>query len=227
LKGNKGDRGLPGLNGDNGPQGVHGLQLSEDVINMHFSPFKGILEKVMQLEDNTTVDIMNMSSALAEALVELKGILYQQRSRLQERSNTPVAHLYVSSRGRQYISGLMTYWTTGNSLSVLAGGMTYSSGYITVPEDGLYYVYLLLRVYYRSSSYYQSQVYITVNGNNVLYSYCDVYRYGNERTDYRSQYLGGVQALRNGDRLAVYTSGAMYYYLYTQYNYFGAFKLTG
>lgn len=181
----------------------------------------------MHLEDSTTVDIMNMSSALAEALVELKGILYRQRSRLQERSNTPVAHLYVSNRGSRRISGRMTYWTTGNSLSVLAGGMKSSSRYITIPEDGLYYVYVLLRVHYNSSSHYRSQVDIRVNGNSVLRSYCNVYRYGNERTDYRSQYLGGVQALRNGDRLTVYMGRSMYYYLSSPYSYFGAFKLTG
>ena len=61
--------------------------------------------------------------------------------------------------------GVIIYWST-SSPSFLLGGITYNNGALTVPFNGVYYIYTHLRV--KQSSGYAHPG-IGVNGNSKLY----------------------------------------------------------
>ena len=110
--------------------------------------------------------------------------------------------------------GVITYWST-SSPSFLMGGITYSNGALTVPSDGLYYIYIQLRVDLSSGSAYP---YLRVNGGRVMYM--EYQLNGGART----KYSGIIRRLKKGDSVDVYGSGYTYY-MYWPYSYFGMFKL--
>ena len=110
--------------------------------------------------------------------------------------------------------GVVKYWST-SSPSFLVGGITYSNGALTVPSDGIYYIYVQLRVNKSSGT---AAPYFRVNGGRVMWMY---YRLnGGDRT----KYSGIIQSLKKGDSVDVYGNGYPYYMEY-QNSFFGMFKL--
>ncbi|XP_062507861.1 collagen alpha-1(X) chain-like [Corticium candelabrum] len=187
-KGVKGAIGLPGAKGEAGPQGIAGPEMSEDVLNRYFNPVKGLLQRVQGLE--------------------------QWKLQWVE-SKMPVAAYIRGSSSRTYtISGVITYWSTSGS-SFLVGGITYSNGALTVPSDGIYYIYVQLHV---DKSSGHASPYLRVNGGSVMYMYYQMS--GGDRT----KYSGIIRSLKKGDSVDVYGNGFPYYMNFL-YSYFGMFKL--
>ena len=110
--------------------------------------------------------------------------------------------------------GVITYWST-SSPSFLVGGITYSNGALTVPSDGIYYIYIQLYVGQTSGS---ASPYLRVNGGRVMYM--DYRMNGGPRT----KYSGIIRSLKKGDSVDVVGNGYTYY-MYNPYSYFGMFKL--
>ncbi|XP_062509088.1 pulmonary surfactant-associated protein D-like [Corticium candelabrum] len=188
----KGDRGLPGSKGEAGPQGRPGPEMSEDVLKRYFSPVKGLVERMKQLED------------------------WKEEWTKNESRVTVAAHLVGSSGSWYTISGVITYWKT-SSPSFLLGAITYSNGALTIPSDGVYYIYTHLYVDAKSGNYIQP--YIRVNDNVVLYitSY-----HGNGRD--KTKHAGVLQQLKKGDSVDIYGGGYRHYMASTR-SVFGIFKI--
>ena len=110
--------------------------------------------------------------------------------------------------------GVITYWSTSGS-SFLVGGITYSNGALTVPSDGIYYIYVQLHV---DKSSGHASPYLRVNGGSVMYMYYQMS--GGDRT----KYSGIIRSLKKGDSVDVYGNGFPYYMNFL-YSYFGMFKL--
>ena len=108
----------------------------------------------------------------------------------------------------------------------LRGGMAYSNGIITVPQDGLYYVYAQVYLYYsRYDNEYNEEFAIAVNGYETARSRrYDYYSYLTRQT----YYMGRLLKLQNGDRISVVDQyGKNYHFNYNLKNsaFFGAFRL--
>ena len=97
--------------------------------------------------------------------------------------------------------GVITYWST-SSPSFLLGGITYNNGALTVPSDGVYYIYTHVRVKHSSYTYPA----IGVNGNYKLYL-ASYHAHG----EYRSKHGALLQQLRKGDSVQIYGNGRQYY----------------
>ena len=97
--------------------------------------------------------------------------------------------------------------------------MTYSNGYITAPQDGLYYIYAQMR-FYPSSTGTSIYFRIRINDNNV------VYHRSTDHSSYKSheEQTGFMRFLLKGDRVSVYAGGSQYY-INAPYAFFGAYKL--
>ena len=98
--------------------------------------------------------------------------------------------------------------------------MTYSGGYITVPKDGLYYIYAQLHHDPRSGQkwcgfriYWNNQIVDHVRAQNQSPN-------GNQQV---SRYTGLMKILNKGDTLSVKVDGTCYFYMYYYYSQFGAF----
>ena len=110
---------------------------------------------------------------------------------------------------------MITYWST-SSPSFLLGGITYSNGVLTVPSDGIYYIYAHL--YLGSGNGYIRPT-IGVNGSNKLYL-------ESFHRDNRSKTKHGalLQQLRKGDRVHIYGGGSKQY-MGSPHSAFGIFKI--
>ena len=113
-----------------------------------------------------------------------------------------------------FFLGVITYWTTSSS-SFLVGGITYSNGALTVPSDGLYYIYMQLRVEQSSGSAYP---YLRINGVTVMYM-CYQLSGG-----VRTKYSGITRSLKKGDSVDIKGNGGRYF-MHWQNSYFGMFKM--
>ena len=110
---------------------------------------------------------------------------------------------------------MITYWST-SSPSFLLGGITYSNGALTVPSDGIYYIYTHLWVGLNSGPITPT---IRVNGNIKLY--LKRYHTGSES---ESKHGALMQQLRKGDRVHIYGGGRQHY-MAPQHTAFGIFKI--
>ncbi|XP_062519913.1 uncharacterized protein LOC134194940 [Corticium candelabrum] len=148
---------------------------------------------------------------LQEENVELRKITAQLHIMLLNQSLTvnaccieekPAAHLYGSGATVALSVGTrVTYWSTSTSPpGFLRGGTVYNNGYITVPRDGLYYVYLQLW-YERDAGQNYCSFWIKLNDTNNIGS---VYHY-QQNTDGHdeSQYTGLTVMLTANDRISV------------------------
>ena len=111
---------------------------------------------------------------------------------------------------------MITYWQT-SSPSFLLGAITYSNGALTIPSDGVYYIYTHLYVDANSGNYIQP--YIRVNGHLVLriQSY---HRYSEAKT----KHAGLLQQLKKGDSVDIY-GGRYRHYMGSTHSVFGIFKI--
>ena len=110
---------------------------------------------------------------------------------------------------------MITYWQT-SSPSFLLGAITYSSGALTIPSDGVYYIYTHL---YLNNNGGAIQPYIRVNGNVVLYIQSRHYH-----SEYKSKHGGLLQQLKKGDSVDIH-GGGYRHYIYSIYSVFGIFKI--
>ena len=116
----------------------------------------------------------------------------------------------------------ITQWTTstnGNYQSFLRGGMTYSNGYITVPQDGLYYIYAQMHFFSSSSGSYV-YFYIRINNNDAVRHLSQ----SHSSNRHQEEQTGFMRFLVKGDRLSVYGVGSRYL-VQPPYAFFGAYKL--
>ena len=118
---------------------------------------------------------------------------------------------------------LVTRWATASGYwysPILRGGMTYSGGYITVPKQGLYYIYAQLH-YNPQSGQTWCGFKIYVNSQEVDRALQqNQYSNGNQ---YGSRYSGLMKILNKGDTLSVKFTRTCYFELYISYSQFGAF----
>ncbi|XP_062517784.1 lymphotoxin-alpha-like [Corticium candelabrum] len=169
--------------------------MSEDVLKRYFSPVKGLAERMKQLEDWKEE---------------------WTKSRLNESRVTVAAHLVGSSSRYYTISGVITYWQT-SSPSFLLGAITYSNGALTIPSDGVYYIYTQLHL--DASSGYHILPYIRVNGNLVLY----IVSY-HHHSQNKTKHAGLLQQLKKGDSVDIY-GGGYQHYMGSTYSVFGIYKI--
>ena len=119
---------------------------------------------------------------------------------------------------------VITAWNTETSgvtyPSVFQGGMTYSDGYITVPETGIYYIYFTL---YAQPAFVNQLIspYIAVDSLQIGLSqeYPD-----NDHME--SHYLGQLWKVEKESRLSVVEGAArMRYFFAGDFGSFGAWKV--
>ena len=100
--------------------------------------------------------------------------------------------------------------------------MTYSNGYITVPKDGLYYIYG--KIYFDpQSGQTQSGFYIYLNSQHVD----STYQYFSSPNGYQdhTRYSGLLKMASKGDRIYMKFVSTVYANMYTSYAKFGAFRV--
>ena len=116
----------------------------------------------------------------------------------------------------------MTHWSTSTSDSVLQGGMTYSDGYITVPESGIYFIYFHLYTDVSSSSLNTEAPAIHVDSRRIGFSI-----YFRDDSVRKSHYVGLLWNVKKGSRLSVRTnlSGRVRYSFAYDQAFFGAWKV--
>ena len=112
---------------------------------------------------------------------------------------------------------VITHWSAIASDSVLQGGMTYSNGYITVPESGIYFIYFN---FYTSTPItgkpYRS---INVDSRMIGLSYHKI-------SEEISISFGLLWNVKKGNRLSVRTHGGSVRYYFSPHNsWFGAWKV--
>ena len=114
------------------------------------------------------------------------------------------------------------YSNSGSKWSpYLRGGMTYSNGILTVPQDGLYYVYTQLWFYHGSNSSYQNGMFsIDVNGS------VQAHAYHQSNDQYHAYFMGRLLKLQKGDPISiVMQAGSNRLKGGSAENFFGAFRL--
>ena len=111
---------------------------------------------------------------------------------------------------------MITYWQT-SSPSFLLGAITYSNGALTIPSDGVYYIYTHL--YLNANSGNHIQPYIRVNGNHVLHiaSY-------HHHSKFKSKHAGLLQQLKKGDSVDIHGVGNLHH-MGSHTSVFGIFKI--
>ena len=111
---------------------------------------------------------------------------------------------------------MITYWQT-SSPSFLLGAITYSNGALTIPSDGVYYIYTQLYLHDNSGNH--PQLYVRVNGNPVLYitSYY-------HHSESKSKHAGLLQQLKKGDSVDIY-GGGFQHHMGSIHSVFGIFKI--
>ena len=100
--------------------------------------------------------------------------------------------------------------------------MTYSNGYITVPKDGLYYIYGQIRLDPRSGQTI-SGFYIYLNNQYVDLTN-QVIQSPNGYQDY-TRYSGLLKLVSKGDKICIKFAYTVYAHMYSYYAQFGAFRV--
>ncbi|XP_062517788.1 collagen alpha-2(I) chain-like isoform X3 [Corticium candelabrum] len=207
LKGEKGIIGEPGHKGEQGRQGVPGPAIDSDTLKNYVESVK-----TMRQEVDGKLDKLNISLQLQD--------LKQEILALKEK---PAAHLCgLGSSHGYYSSGTVTQWYESSSSvwsPFLRDGMQYSNGVITVPNDGLYYVYAQMYFYHTSSSYRYAGFRIRVNGAGRAFAHW----YNHNYNDYHTHYVGRIIQLNKGDKLSITFERNCYYFFYNDYTFFGSF----
>ncbi|XP_065831502.1 pulmonary surfactant-associated protein D-like isoform X2 [Oscarella lobularis] len=191
LKGDKGMKGERGLTGHKGQQGLRGI------------PGPDIDEHVLKrLKKEIVADLKSSLSTILKPIAYLVG---------------------DGSTWQTYSPGqVITHWSTrtsGSLPSVVQGGMTYSNGYITVPESGIYFIYSNLYADglstpdICSSAIFVDSLRIGFTGDHF------------ESISDRSQHVGMLWNVRKGGRLSVRVACRMKYDFRRDYACFGAWKI--
>ena len=100
--------------------------------------------------------------------------------------------------------------------------MTYSNGYITVPKDGLYYIYGKIH-FDPQSGQTRSELRIYVNSQIVDSTY-QYFPSANGNQDY-TRYSGLLKMVSKGDRIYMKFVYTVYAYMHPYYAQFGVFRV--
>ena len=111
---------------------------------------------------------------------------------------------------------MITYWQT-SSPSFLLGGITYSTGALTIPSDGVYYIYTHLYLHQNSGSYITP--YIRVNGKRVL-----LIQSYHAHSEHKTKHAGLLQQLRKDDSVDIHGGGHQHHMGFAHSD-FGIFKI--
>ncbi|XP_065840443.1 uncharacterized protein [Oscarella lobularis] len=190
-KGPKGDKGELGLTGHKGERGIQGI------------PGPDIDEEILKrLKEQIVTDL---KSSLGKIL-------------------KPIAYLVGDGSSWQTYSSdqVITHWSTSTSGSypiALQGGMTYSNGYITVPESGIYFIYFNLLTGVTSENYQWPSIY--VDSLRIGLS-----GYYNDHIRSKSHYVGILWNVKKGSELSVRArGGSLRYHFGPIQSCFGAWKV--
>ncbi|XP_062517806.1 uncharacterized protein LOC134193040 [Corticium candelabrum] len=177
-------------------------------------------------EDMTCRSCLNEITKLKETVSQLTST---RSVKAAAAADTPVANLYGPNTGPQAMNAgeAFTNWltTSGSDFSpILQGGMTYENGNITVPLDGVYYVYA--QVYYapqqrESDSNCGMAIYV----NNLQWIQVSGQHFSNGVRGLNTQYNGHAKRLTAGDKLILKASDFCTFYFGSIYNVFGAFLI--
>ena len=98
--------------------------------------------------------------------------------------------------------------------------MTYSNGYITIPESGIYFIYFNLYTDVSSSNHDRPAIY----DDSRRIGFSVYYRDDSTR---KSHYVGMLWNVKKGSRLSVRTevSGRVRYNFNSDHSFFGAWKV--
>ncbi|XP_062518005.1 collagen alpha-2(VIII) chain-like [Corticium candelabrum] len=210
-KGEKGIRGEPGHKGEQGRQGVPGQAIDPETLKNYVESVKTMRQEVVGKLDKFNISLQLQFEDLKQEI--LAG------------SEKPAAHLSgVGSSHGVYSSGTVTQWyeSSGSVWSpFLRGGMQYSNGVITVPNDGLYYVYAQMYYYHASSSYRYAGFRIRVNAASRAFAYWYNYYF----RDHHTHYMGRIIQLNKGDKLSITFESNCSYYFYNERAFFGSFSV--
>ena len=99
------------------------------------------------------------------------------------------------------------------------GGITYRNGELTVPSDGIYYIYASLYMSPVSTGYVRLS--LAINGTPRI-SALDGIHTSNFMD--RTKYIGILRQLKRGDRVSVIGTGHRFIQ-YSEYTTFGVWKL--
>lgn len=172
---------------------------------------------------------------------------------LQNSANTPAAQLHGNGKFDIYKTGIMkilsesifcvtlwlsyglflcwgslvTDWYTGSGQwysPILRGGMRYNGGYITVPKQGLYYIYA--KIYFdprtgiqgKACSFYIYSNTQIIDMNQKIHQAPSTS--GNQGS---SRFSGLLKMMNKGDRLFLKFYATCYYNMYSYFSQFGAF----
>ncbi|XP_062517840.1 collagen alpha-1(XXVII) chain-like [Corticium candelabrum] len=198
-KGEKGLKGIPGITGPRGPQGIPGEPIDQETLEKYFNPVKALQTEV----SNMKLTLQSLAS-----------------------NDQPAAHLHGNNNyGTKSSGSIITDWYTGSGQwysPILRGGMTYSNGYITVPKDGLYYIYG--KIYFDpQSGQARSGFYIYLNSQYVEFTY-QYHPSANGNQDY-TRYSGLLKMVSKGDRIYMKFVYTVYAYMYPPYAQFGVFRV--
>ena len=99
--------------------------------------------------------------------------------------------------------------------------MTYSNGYITVPESGIYFIYFNLYTDVLSSRHQQPAIYVDL----LRIGFSMFYDPG--KAERKSHFLGMLWNVKKGNQLSVRAGGggSSQYYFDSYYSCFGAWKV--
>jgi hypothetical protein len=194
-KGEKGLKGVAGLTGPRGSQGVPGDPIDEETLEKYFNPVKSLQAEV---------------SLIRKSLDE----------------ENPAFHLHGDgSRGAYNYGYVVTQWYTNSGQwhsPILRGGMSYSGGYITIPKDGLYYIYAQLHYQPRSGHRYCG---LRINLKNRNINEANFEKQLPSGDKQGSRYTGLLKILSKGDRLSVGIIGPCYFHFFNHFSQFGAFRV--
>ena len=114
---------------------------------------------------------------------------------------------------------LVTCWTSNSS--EMTGGITYYNGYITVPMDGVYYVYAQL-LYNPKLGHGHCGFSIYQNRDRIGSAYKNT---GSSLLSSASQYTGITKIMMPGDKLSVRVNFTAHYSFADDQAVFGCFRL--
>jgi hypothetical protein len=175
--GTKGDRGKRGKKGFKGDIGRHGPPGPPGATGIPGFPGPPGPTGLPGIKGEPGYSGQNQKSKIEQLQLEIQAIKERCTCRAAAAS-----HLHGEDIQGDFANGtLITFWN-GTS-AILRGGMTYSYGYITVPADGVYYVY--------------------VQPSQGLYVYLNGVITGRGP--------GFVRTLHRGDRLSIHVSQTDYY----------------
>ncbi|XP_062519882.1 collagen alpha-2(I) chain-like [Corticium candelabrum] len=139
-------------------------------------------------------------------------------------SQRPAAHLLSLSEGYIDESTWVTFSNRPNETFVQGGMIYYNNKFLTIPRNGLYYIYGQLSCYHTADNYCG----LSISQNATIISFA-FHGQSSPDSSWQSVSTNTVRMLQRGDILSLSTQGYGYYYISKKNNvrsFFGAVALT-